>query len=560
MGRRTISHFFARVSWLVWLVGLVACTAVTEATVTPTDRMVTEEGTAAATPHSPTDSSWYNIGNPTLTDLWVDPINGDDANSGASRNEALATLTAAWERIPPGVPLNTTGYHLHLVAGNYDPAIVPVYWESRYGTFPFPILIESADGPGAAHLPALNIYDTRYLYLLGLHISAGGGDVFHCEQCDHLLLRQVTVLGADPGTFNVQETVKINQSSHVYLELSDFSGAWDNAIDFVAVQYGHIRGNFIHNAGDWCHYVKGGSAYFRVEGNTYFDCGTGGFTTGQGTGFEFMTSPWLHYEAYDIKFVNNVLHDIEGACMGVNGGYNILLAYNTCYRTGERSHLLEVVFGLRGCDGNTAQCNTHLAAGGWGTAVTGGEEPIPDRNVYIYNNIFYNPADYQSQWQHLAIYGPRPTSPGSNIPNPAQTDTNLHIRGNVIWNGPANHPLGIEGSDQGCQPTNPTCNQTQLLAENHINTFEPELTDPANGDFQVPENSNLLTATTFAAADFTWTNLPALPVVPPGDPDNSVPVDFRGRVRLHTSPPGAFGEPWLVSTLVYLALLSRWGE
>ena len=25
-----------------------------------------------------------------------------------------------------------------------------------------------------------------------------------------------------------------------------------------------------------------------------------------------MRSPWLHYEAYDIKFVNNVLHDLPG--------------------------------------------------------------------------------------------------------------------------------------------------------------------------------------------------------------------------------------------------------
>ena len=27
--------------------------------------------------------------------------------------------------------------------------------------------------------------------------------------------------------------------------------------------------------------------------------------------FEYMTSPWLHYEAYDIKFVNNVIHDTD---------------------------------------------------------------------------------------------------------------------------------------------------------------------------------------------------------------------------------------------------------
>jgi hypothetical protein len=67
-------------------------------------------------------------------------------------------------------------------------------------------------------------------------------------------------------------------------------------------------------------YTKGGSAYLSVADNEFFGCGTGGFTTGQGTGFEFMSSPWLHYEAYGVTVVNNVVHDVEGAGLGVNGG------------------------------------------------------------------------------------------------------------------------------------------------------------------------------------------------------------------------------------------------
>jgi len=99
------------------------------------------------------------------------------------------------------------------------------------------------------------------------------------------------------------------------------SGAWNVAVDFVACQYGHLVGNRIHNAGDWACYLKGGSAYFRVEANEFYDAGNGGFSTGQGTGFEFMVSPWLHYEAYDIKAINNLIHDTAGAGLGVNGGY-----------------------------------------------------------------------------------------------------------------------------------------------------------------------------------------------------------------------------------------------
>ena len=44
-----------------------------------------------------------------------------------------------------------------------------------------------------------------------------------------------------------------------------------------------------------------------------------------------MRSPWLHYECYDVKVVNNVLHNIIGTGLSAAGGYNILLACNTLY-------------------------------------------------------------------------------------------------------------------------------------------------------------------------------------------------------------------------------------
>ena len=106
--------------------------------------------------------------------------------------------------------------------------------------------------------------------------------------------------------------------------------------------------------------------------------GHGGFSAGQGTGFSYMVSPWLHYEAYDIKVVNNVIHDTDGAGLGVNGGYNILMAYNTLYRVGRTSHAIEVVHGLRSSGDNPAQGAAYLAAGGWGTTGSG-DEPIPNQ-------------------------------------------------------------------------------------------------------------------------------------------------------------------------------------
>lgn len=492
---------------------------------------------AAGAAHAQGDPARYDIGTPTLVDLWVDPAAGDDSGSGATRGAALRTVSAAWARIPVATTLASTGYRIRLVAGAYPESGVPNYWESRWGTAEHPVIVEAADGPGTAHLPAMNIFDCRHLYLVGLHVEAAGGDVLHCERCDHFLLRGATVRGRDPATYAVQEAVKFNQSTHVYVEDSDVSGAWDNAIDNVAVQHGHVRGNRIHDAGDWCIYLKGGSAGIVVEGNEIHDCGTGGFTAGQGTGFEFMTSPWLHYEAYDLKVVNNVVHDTEGAGLGVNGGYDILLAHNTLYRVGSRSHALEFTFGGRGCDGDTATCDAYRLAGGWGTA--SGEQPIGNRNVYVYGNIVYNPPGFRSQWQHLEVSGPRTATAASNIPNPVESDVHLVLRGNVLWNGPADLPLGL-GESTGCRDTNPTCTAARILADNHVNDLEPQLVDPEHGNYRPVPGGNLFSAATFAIPSFPGGDRPSPPTPPEGDLANTVAFDRDGAVRGSPSLAGAF--------------------
>lgn len=492
----------------------------------------------------------------TLTDLWVDGTHGDDSNSGADRANALQSITAAWQRIPSGAPLTTTGYRILITAGDYAESTFPEYWEDRHGTADFPILIQGADPNRTARLLGdLNLYHVSHIQISNLYITHPS-DVFHCERCDHLWLRDNTFLGSRAGS---HENIKLNQSQYIYLEENDIDGAEQNAVDFVAVQYGHIVNNRIHNADDWCIYLKGGSAYFRLEGNEIYDCGTGGFTAGEGSGFEYLVSPWLHYEAYAIKVVNNVIHDTDGAGLGVSGGYQILFAYNTLYRVGARSHLLEFGFGGRSCDGDSnlpGQCAAHLAAGGWGTATVGdGGQPIPNRQIYVYNNLIYNPAGYQSQWQHLTIYAPRTPDAASNIPNPAYSDDGLTLRGNLIWNGPADHSLGL-GEDTGCQPDNATCNETQLLADNTINTVEPQLVDPENGDFRpVAEGVGRRNATrhrVFAKnsvsqadrggvpiPDFpTWAAL--TPAAPAGDLSNAVTTDRNGMTRPANSPPGAY--------------------
>jgi len=433
---------------------------------TPTPRAtltttVTATATATRTPTGATIS------------IWVNPNSGSDSNTGASRSNAVRTIEEAWSRIPAGTALQN-GYRIRLVTGNYPANGLPNYMEQRYGTSDNMITIEAADEPGSVVITGnWNIFDVRYLTMSGLTM-VNSGDVVHCEQCQHFSIVNSTL----DGQGSAHETLKINQSQYITISGSDLSGSYENAIDFVAVQHGEILNNLIHDAEDWCMYLKGGSADFWIEGNEIYNCGTGGFTAGQGTGFQFMTPPYLTFEAIDITFIRNEIHDTDGAGMGVNGGNDILLAENHLVRTGARSHLLEIGFGGRSCDGQPGdegreRCALYLADGGWGTtAVDDGDNfvRIPNKNVIVRDNTFENPNGYQSQWQHFFIAGPYSGGgqTGSNAPNPASADDGLVITGNVITNGAQSMSLGL-GDDSGCQPTNPSCNETQLYRDNDIN-------------------------------------------------------------------------------------------
>jgi hypothetical protein len=463
----------------------------------------------------------FDIGTPAVVDVWVDPAAGSDAAAGFSPTQPLRTVTEAWRRIPTGTPLST-GVRINLLPGTYTEASIPNYWERRHGTFSAPIIVTAAAGAGSVRLPSVNVFDCHHLYLVDLEISAGGGDVLHFERCSSILVRGTTVRGTGSIVDYAvpQETLKANQCRHIYVEDCDISGAWDNAIDFVAVQHGHVVGSRIHRAGDWAMYAKGGSAHLVIAGNEIFDAGTGGFTAGQGTGFEFMVAPYLTFEASDIAFVHNVVHDTQGAGFGVNGGSNILLAHNTLYRVGARSHVIEVVHGLRSCDGDVAACTTFLAVGGWGTNVPGREESIPNENVSILNNVVLNPEGFVSQWQQFAVAAPRTPTAGSNIPAPARADTGLVIRGNVIWNGAPGHALGIDSPALAAD----------IAASNAINSLRPVLVDPARGDYRL-------------APGFTLPNPVPLPPLPGGGsapPVAPPPVTPSpgGPVAPPTSPAG----------------------
>jgi len=493
-----------------------------------------------------------DIGAPVLTELYVNGASGNDSNSGLTVSAPLRSVEAAWNKIPRGVLLTGHGYRINLASGYYPESSLPNYWESRYGNFAAPIILQGMSAnPPAVLQGDINMFDTSYFYLIDVSVvPQPAGDAFHCEQCDHLLIRRAVL---DGGRRDAHETLKINQSQYVFVEDSDIHGADDNAIDFVSVQYGHVVRNRVHDSADWCAYMKGGSAYLTFDSNEVYDCGTGGFTAGQGTGFEFMRAPWLHYEAYDIKAFNNIVHDVEGAAFGVNGGYNILLAYNVAYRIGARDHAIEVVFGNRSCDGDSAACGARQGMGGWGPGSPEGDsddKSVPNKNVFIYNNIVFNPSDYAGPAQIFAIYGPRVNRGDTNLPSPAMSDDNLQIRGNIFWL-PSASDLGAGADGQGCQSSNASCNASQLMAENTINVLEPQLINPqsrgADRDFRPISGSSIFGNHAFSSPSFPGSDRPSAPLSPAGVLENNVRSDRGGELRDENAPVSG----------AYLSALSR---
>ena len=327
----------------------------------------------------------------------------------------------------------------------------------------------------------LDAQQDSYLYLVGLDFvtdpgTAGGGDVLQIASDDHVLIRDCTLDGFDGTARQPQETLKANQCQYVYVEGSDISGAFWFPLDFVAVQYGHILGCKIHDAGDDGLVLKGGTAEILVQGNEVYDVATVGITAGQGTGLEFMVAPWVQYEAYDLQIVGNDIHDVQNAGLAVLGGTNIVATGNVLYNVGLNqdvgSAMLLIGLGSRSCDGDVAACQANQALGGWGPTQPGeGGEWIPDHDVTISGNVFVNPAGSATLYDTITIADPADPPPETNIPSPARADDGLSITGNTFWNGGPDHNLGVDDPVLAAQ----------IRQDNQFATVEPPLTPPPLG-------------------------------------------------------------------------------
>ncbi|MBU6333663.1 MAG: right-handed parallel beta-helix repeat-containing protein [Chloroflexi bacterium] len=450
----------------------------------------------------------YPVGDPAYVDIVVSPA-GDDAQEGADAGSAarpFRSIQRAWRAVEHDAgDMRRHAYRILLEPGEYCGAYLDRETaEQRSGATPAtPLLITSADPDRRARIvfhsdvegcnrANITIFQADYVYLTDFDIrldrtwddvpvDGSTGDGFQCERCRHVLLRNMRISGFfSEDDYSQTETVKLNQSEHIYIEDSEISGGGDNAIDAVGVRHGWWVRNVIHHARDWCLYAKGGSADILIEANLVSDCGTGGILAGQGTTMPFLVAPFLQYEAYHIVVANNIIHDVRGAGLGVNGGFNILFAYNTIVRAGNdenRNQLLELAPGVRDCavgEPSDEQpdpargCRDALAAGAWGWTRADHGEFVPNRNVFVLNNLIVNP-DTISPIRLFRVDAPRDPESDWSGPRPARFDEGLVVQGNIIATGGAEFTLDVAADRCG----DATCNEAQLLADNQINAAAP---------------------------------------------------------------------------------------
>ncbi|MFN5677170.1 MAG: GDSL-type esterase/lipase family protein [Roseiflexaceae bacterium] len=475
------------------------------------------------------DQRYYDTGAPQYTDIWVDPLHGNDSADGLTPATAVQHLGTAWERIPATQPLTQTGYRILLQPGSYDATHVPALFTQRTGTAQYPIEIVAATPNTVTVTQPINLAYVAYVYIRDITVVVTSTPALSCIDCHHLL---VTTSRFDGGG------IVVAQSHHTYIEDSVIHASDTTGITLRAVYDSHIQQTRVTQSAEACIQLQSGSASIRIETNTLTACGTYGVVTGPRSTLESMRSPWIHYEAYDVTVANNIITATTDAGIGIYGAYNTVVAFNTLYDIGGTHTALAVGHAQRTCAGIISQgvpsCSAQLARRGWGTRNTESSgEAIPNRNIFIYNNLIVNPQTTQNQ-AHLAVAPAVTPSIYSGIPAPSRADENLQIVGNVFWNGDTTLPIGIE-INSGCMVTNPTCNTTQLRADNRVNTTAVTFVDPVNDNWRLEQEVPVA-----VSIPSLPDNRPLIPLAPLIRPNDATTRDFLNMRRGSGGFPGAY--------------------
>jgi len=306
-------------------------------------------------------------------DVWV-ANDGNDANDGATRATALATTSAAFKRLAPGV-------RLRFAEGTYGCASLAGF----AGTKEKPGRLMSADGPRKAKFlcgggAGLLLDDVHYLAIEGIEVantsghgiqlsSGAAGPWDPAKISNDLVLKDVYVHHTMLASFKGSQARGV---TIVGSELAYASPGRQN-IEFVAVDDVVVAGNEAHHSGAFDEF-KGGAKnalFFRNYAHDFVDSGgnqTGMLVGGDGTGAQFLVHTDADAEATDVTFWGNVVVGGKHGAFRVVACKKCLVANNTFYHPGKPNAFVRVLTSTFG-----------------GTNVT-----LTNADVRIVNNVLFS--------------------------------------------------------------------------------------------------------------------------------------------------------------------------
>jgi hypothetical protein len=92
------------------------------------------------------------------------------------------------------------------------------------------------------------------------------------------------------------------------------------------------------------------------------------------------------------------------------------------------------------------------------------------------------------------------------------------------------------GIDQGCPSTNTSCNELQLIRDNMINVFEPNLVDPMNGDYSLSPETQLGRPALVPTPVMQWGDTPLSIPAPLQESDTPASLPSQPSARTQPTP------------------------
>ena len=259
--------------------------------------------------------------------------NGNDENTG-DISSPYATLHKAAE-------VAVAGDNIYLRAGTYNQYL---YWDfGGNGASGAYITIQAYDGDLTATLTnteeTLSLSARTYIKVIGLEVKTGSNVVHVHNGSHHICIQRCKI--HDGG--NEADCVKANQADYVFVEDCEiytpgirYSGGWQEGIDYLDVDYGAMRRNYIHDFGNMAFYAKGGCENVVIEGNVVVNQQSPDWDPAVGFGGQVdpQYMDGATYQSYNLVMRNNIIRSAPGGAVGTYDCYHGYFYNNLIHNAG----------------------------------------------------------------------------------------------------------------------------------------------------------------------------------------------------------------------------------